>query len=81
MWFQVPENDQRLYKCYDVGTFFIQVMDISISRVRVFVFKSLKKNVKNGKMWYTGLSLLSLTVVPRRKIRTNWFQNAPVDLN
>lgn len=47
MWFQVPENDQCLYNSYDVRIVFenfsSRLLYISISRVRVFVFKSLKK--------------------------------------
>ena len=52
IWFQVPEND-RLYNSCNVRivfeTFSSRLLYISISRVRVFVFKSLKKKCQKWK--------------------------------
>lgn len=74
MWFQVPETDQRLYSsCYVrivFKTFSSRLLYVSISRVRVFVFKSLKKTSKTERCG-TLVFLCTFSKVPRSKIRTN----------
>lgn len=63
----MPETDQFLYSRSCViavfESFSSRILYISISKVRVHIFKIIKE-VKNGTMWYSGLFFF--TLLPRR---------------